>query len=171
MPPAIVVFPQVPEKQNWILHAHAAMSALDRTIAEFNGDRTRIYLTGMSMGGYGSWNLALEHPDRFAALVVICGGLTQHGGRETLQQPPRTAGAADPYAVAAKALRHIPIRIYHGADDNVVPPSESRQMNEALVREGADVKYIEYPKTNHNAWDPTYGDKETWTWLFAQRRP
>jgi predicted peptidase len=169
--PAIVVFPQAPPETRWLDEpADAAMRALDRTIAEFNGDPDRVYLTGLSMGGYGSWHLATANPNRFAALVVVCGGLLPHENAKSVRQSPLTLNAADPYAFTAQKLRHIPIRIYHGADDGVIPPTEGRQMAEALKKEGADVKYTEYPGVGHNSWDPAYGDNELWKWLFAQRR-
>ncbi len=169
--PAIVVFPQARDDTRWLGEpADAAMTALDRSIAEFNGDPSRVYLTGLSMGGYGSWHLALAHPDRFAALVVVCGGLLPHEAAKSVRQSPLTMNAADPYAFAAHALRHIPISIFHGAEDGLIPPSESRQMAEALRKEGASVRYTEYPGVGHNAWDPAYGDAELWKWLFAQRR-
>lgn len=169
--PAIVVFPQAPPEGRWLAQpADAAIVALDHAIAEFSGDPDRVYLTGLSMGGYGAWHLAMANPNRFAALVVVCGGLLPHETAMSVRRSPLTMSAADPYAFTAKKLRHLPIRIYHGADDGVVPPAEGRQMAEALKREGANVKYTELPGVGHNSWDPAYGDDELWTWLFAQRR-
>ena len=77
--------------------------------------------------------------------------------------------AADPYAFTAQSLKHIPTWIFHGADDTLIPVSESRRMKEELDRAGANVRYTEFPKTGHNAWDPAYGDAELWTWMLAQR--
>ena len=155
--PAVVVFPQVPANMSWAGEpGEAAMAALDASMREFHGDPDRVYLTGLSMGGYGAWYLALAHPDRFAALVVVCGGLG-------LRQPDR-------YAFAARTLRHLPIRIYHGDDDQIVPVTESRRMHEALRREGADVQYTEYAGVGHDSWTPAYAEPELWPWLFAQRR-
>jgi predicted peptidase len=153
--PAVVVFPQVPEKMYWGGEpAGAALAALDASVAELAGDPDRIYLTGLSMGGYGAWHLALAHPDRWAAVVAVCGGL----GRNVLPAP------------AARTLRHLPIRIYHGDADTIVPVSESRRIHEALLEEGADVHYTEYPGVGHDSWTRTYADPELWRWLFAQRR-
>ena len=169
--PAIVVFPQVPENQRWLGEpADAAMEALDHAMREFNGDPDRVVLTGLSMGGYGTWHLALEHPQRFAALVPVCGGLLPHETTSAVQQSPLTKSAADPYAFTAQSLRHLPIWIFHGADDPVVPVEESRRMNDALRSAGADVRYTEFPKTGHNAWDPAYGNQELWEWMLARRR-
>ena len=167
--PAIVVFPQAPPDQRWLDQpADAAMMALDRAIAEFNGDPSRLYLTGLSLGGYGTWHLALANPNRFAALVVVCGGIVKPETAQNVRQSPLTMDAADPYVFTAQKLRHLPIRIYHGADDGLIPPTESRRMAAALEREGATVKYTEFPKVGHNAWDPAYGSDDLWTWLFAQ---
>jgi predicted peptidase len=168
--PAIVVFPQAPDDRRWLDEpADAAMMALDRAVAEFNGDPSRVYLTGLSMGGYGCWHLALAHPDRFAALVVVCGGLLPHEAAKSVRQSPLTMNVGDPYAFTARALRRIPISLYHGSDDGLIPPSESQQMAEALRSEGAEVRYTEYPGVGHNSWDLAYGESKLWSWLFAQQ--
>jgi predicted peptidase len=169
--PAIVVFPQAPADTRWIGEpADAAMLALDRTMAEFHGDPRRVYVTGLSMGGYGTYHLALAHPDRFAALAIVCGGLFPHPATTAVQRSPLIPNDGDPYAYVAHAIGNIPIRIFHGDADPVIPPDESRQMAEALKREGADVQYDEFPGVGHNAWDRAYGDPTLWTWLFAQSR-
>ncbi|HEV7573010.1 MAG TPA: prolyl oligopeptidase family serine peptidase [Thermoanaerobaculia bacterium] len=167
--PAIAIFPQAPLDSRWLGDpADAAMAALEQSIAEFDGDRSRIYLTGLSMGGYGTWHLALAHPDTFAALVIVCGGLLPHETAGAVQQSPLTMGKGDPYAFTAHALRHLPIRIVHGDADPVIPVTESRRMAEALKSEGAEVTYIELAGVGHNAWDRAYGDAELWRWLFQQ---
>jgi len=169
--PAIVVFPQAPLDSRWLGDpADAAMAALDRSMIEFHGDPARIYLTGLSMGGYGTYHLALAHPDLFAALVIVCGGLLPHETTTAVQQSPLTMGAADPYVFTAHALRRFPIRIFHGDADPVIPVGESRRMAEELKREGTDVQYVEYPGVGHNAWERAYGDAALWEWLFRQRR-
>jgi predicted peptidase len=169
--PAIVVFPQAPVETRWLEEpADAAMAALDRAMAEFHGDPKRVYLTGLSMGGYGTWHLALAHPGRFAALVVVCGGLVPHPTTTAVRQSPLTAGAVDPYEFTAHSLRNVPIWIFHGDADTVIPVKESQRMHDALEREHApDVHYTEYPGVGHNAWDKAYSDGAMWTWLFSQR--
>ena len=170
--PAIVVFPQAPPDSRWLGDpADAAMAALEKSIAEFHGDRNRLYLTGLSMGGYGTWHLALAHPNTFAALIVVCGGLLPHTTTTAVQQSPLTMAASDPYAFTAHALRELPIRMFHGDADPVIPVGESRRMAENLTREAADVRYVEYPGVGHNAWDRAYGDAEIWEWLFKKRKP
>lgn len=178
--PALVVFPQVPPGGRWLdAPADAAMAALDRTLAEFGGDPRRVYLTGISMGGYGAYHLALAHRERFAALVVVCGGLLPHRMTTAVRQSPLTQSltqpltqpdAGDAYAITARALRGLPLWLFHGADDRVIPVEESRRMFAELRRAGADVRYTEYAGVGHNAWDAAYADEELWRWLFAQSR-
>ena len=167
---AIVVFPQAPNDERWIgAPADAAMRALDEAIAEFSGDPNRVVLTGLSLGGYGTWHLALAHPHRFASLVPVCGGIVPAGSATSVRQSPLTMNASDPHAFTAQQLRHIPIWIFHGADDTVVLPSESRKMYDALRAAGADVRYNELAGVGHNAWDAAYGDDALWGWMFNSR--
>lgn len=169
--PMIVVFPQAPPETRWLGdEARFAMLAMERSISEFGGDEERLYLTGLSLGGYGAWHLALEHPGRFAALVPVCGGIIKPETAESVRQSPLNAHAADPYAFTAERVQHLPTWIFHGADDAVIPATESRRMSEELKKLGADVRYTEYPKVGHNAWDAAYGDGGLWTWLLEQRR-
>jgi predicted peptidase len=168
--PAVVVFPQAPPDGFWTDQtARAAIAALDAATAEFDGDPDRTYLTGLSRGGFGTWWVARNEPRRFAALAPICGGLTAPIllGDRTIEP---FASDDDPFAATARALRHIPTWIFHGARDDVVPPEQSRRMAEALRAAGADVRYTEFPDANHNSWDPAYTTPELWEWLFAQRR-
>ena len=168
--PALVVFPQAPDGNDWNgAAAGIALAALEQATTEFDGDRERTYLTGLSMGGYGTWELALLQPRRFAALVPICGALLPPRDERDLYVTP-LAGVADPYATLAMQLRHLPIWIFHGAMDDLVPPSDDRRTHAALKAVGADVRYTEFPDANHNAWDPAYATPELWTWLFAQHR-
>lgn len=167
--PAIAVFPQAPVDTRWIGEpADAAMAALEKSIREFEGDRSRIYVTGLSMGGYGTIHLALANPKRFAALVIVCGGLLPHPSTTAVQRSPLIPEDADPYAFVAQSLRTTPIWLFHGADDQVVPADESRRLYEALQKAGAtDAHYTEYPGVNHNSWDRAYAEQEMWRWLFA----
>ncbi|HEX2835619.1 MAG TPA: prolyl oligopeptidase family serine peptidase [Thermoanaerobaculia bacterium] len=170
--PAIVVFPQVPLEQRWLGEpADVAMLTLDRTLSEFHTDPKRVYLTGLSMGGYGTWHLGLAHPDRFAALAVVCGGITTYENT-SLRQSPLIPSGSDPFAFIAEALNAKPIWIFDGADDRAVPVSESRRMYDALRNAHAsDVHYDEFPNVGHNAWDPAYAMAELWTWMFGKSLP
>ncbi|HEX9163129.1 MAG TPA: alpha/beta hydrolase-fold protein [Thermoanaerobaculia bacterium] len=169
---AIAVFPQVPADERWIGDpADAAIAALDRATKEFNGDRDRTYLTGLSMGGYGTIHLALAHLERFAALVVVCGGLLPHSATVSVRRSPLIPEDGDPYAFVANALRGEPIWLFHGADDQTIPADESRHIYAELQKAGAkDAHYTEYPGVGHNAWDKAYFEPSIWQWLFAQRR-
>ena len=169
--PAIAVFPQAPDGRDWNgVAAQIAFAALDAATEEFNGDRDRSYLTGLSMGGYGTWELALMQPQRFAALAPVCGGLTAPREERDLVVTP-LQGEADPPAALAQRLKHLPVWIFHGAKDDVVPQRESREISIALKAIGADVRYTEFPDANHNSWDAAYSQTpELWPWLFTQRR-
>lgn len=169
--PAIVVFPQGSETGSWNgADAKAAMQALDAAIAEFGGDPDRVYLTGLSRGGYGVYELALAYPDRFAALVPVCGGLRAPATSADLYVQALQE-EADPYAVLATRLHDTPIWVFHGAKDDAVSPENSRLVVAALVGAGGkDVRYTEFPDANHNSWDAAYGHAPLWEWLFAQRR-
>lgn len=171
--PAIVVFPQVPEGGEWQgANAVVAFAALDAATAEFDGDRGRTYLTGMSMGGYGTWELALAQPERFAALVPVCGAVKRRDGDERPLFVTSVAGDRDPYARIASTLRDVPVWIFHGARDDVVPPGDDRRLIAAFRAAGArDAHYTEFPDANHNAWDPAYAHTpELWRWLFSRPR-
>lgn len=169
--PAIVVFPQAPDGSEWNQQADMVFAQLDAATREFGGDRRRTTLTGLSMGGFGTWDFALRAPHRFAALVPVCGGLVAPG-RPTMSVAGVAAGA-DPYADVARRLRDVPAWIFHGAKDDVVPPDYSRRLYAALKAAGArDVRYTEFPDANHNSWDSTYLDTPAlWPWLFAQKLP
>lgn len=165
--PAVVIFPQAPEGSSWSgPPADAALAALDSTMAQFRIDPNRVYLTGLSLGGHGTWYLGYAHPERFAALVPVCGFVS---GNERYPSflPDDTV---DPYRAVAERLRRTPVWIFHGEVDPVVPPTESRRLAEALGALGGDVRYSELPGTGHNAWDAAYGSPAMAEWLFAQRR-
>jgi predicted peptidase len=170
--PALAVFPQVPHDGNWIGgNARMALTVLDAASREFGGDPARTYATGMSMGGYGTWEVALLAPDRFAALVPVCGGVRPPRLERPTLFVTAVAGEADPYTALATRLRHVPAWLFHGALDDLVPAEEDRRLHRAALQVGADFRYTEYPGGNHNAWDAAYADPAMWDWLFAQRRP
>ena len=129
------------------------------------------FAAGLSMGGYGTWELALQQPQRFAALVPICGGLTvDWTDRRPSMVAHSVVSAPDPFAEAARRLKDVPVWIFHGGKDDVVPPAQSRRMDAALKQAGGDVRYTEFPDANHNSWDPAYATPGLWTWLFQQHR-
>jgi len=165
--PAIVVFPQAAPQTVWQgPPARAALAALDRTMREFRIDRRRVYLAGLSMGGNGAWHLAYNHPDRFAAMVVICGFVTPRG--PLLSIPPATE--IDPFGAVARKVAGIPVWLVHGDADPTVPVDESRRMAAALKAAGANVTYRELPGVGHNAWDAAFRSEELPQWLFGQAK-
>jgi predicted peptidase len=168
--PALVVFPQVPDDEAWShRNARMALATLDAASQEFGADPKRTYLTGISMGGYGTWEIALQHPQRFAALVPVSGALTSPDDDD---EPIFVSGVteeADPYSALAKRLRHVPTWVFHGAQDDVVKPQDDRQIYLAARKIGARIRYTEYPRGNHNVWDVTYANPAVWTWMFGQQ--
>ncbi|HVF43929.1 MAG TPA: dienelactone hydrolase family protein [Pyrinomonadaceae bacterium] len=156
--PAVVLLPQCRAGSYWSdpFMDEMVMTALSQTESEFKADDARLYLTGVSMGGYGVWHLASGHPGRFAALVSVCGGV--HG---------RDAGRFD--SVAEK-VGETPAWLFHGADDRVVPVTESRQMTAALKGVGGNVKYSEYPGVGHAVWTQVFAERGLMPWLLSQRR-
>lgn len=122
---------------------------MDEIVEKYKVDKDRIYLTGLSMGGYGTWSLAAYTPDRFAAVVPIC-------------------GRGEP--IMAKGLVHVPIWVFHGAKDPVVPLAGSERMVEALKKANGNVKFTVYPEAGHDSWTETYANPELYTWLLQQKR-
>jgi predicted peptidase len=145
--PYIVVSPQCPEDQWWSLDMLDML--LTEMVQRYKVDTTRIYITGLSMGGYAAWQLAIAYPDRFAAIVPVCGG-------------------AD--AQFAPLIKDLPIWAFHGAKDDVVPLSEEENMVNALKGLGSAVKFTVYPEAGHDAWTAAYNDEEMWKWLEAQHK-
>lgn len=168
--PFVVVIPQCSPDINWSAPAMEAqaMAALEATIKEFHGDRNRLYLTGGSMGGYGTWQFAIDHPGRFAAIVPICGGIRAPSDESELHVNLPAGFAGDPYAEVARLIGKTPVWIFHGGADDSVPVEESRHMAAALKAAGANYKYTEYPGVGHNSWDKAFSEPDLVPWLLAQ---
>lgn len=161
-PAAIVVFPQCPAGSNWVVEQRRALAALDAAQRELAIDPRHVALTGISMGGAGAWALAAAHPRRFCALAPVCAYVHVPAAVKELRAP----AAPSPEALAAR-LPPIPIWIFHGAADPVVPVSESRRMADLL---GANAAYTEFPRVGHNAWDPAYTTTGLVEWLTRPPR-
>lgn len=159
--PAFVIAPQCPENTVWASHdregkmkpgpsplMEMAISLIDKIQKEFPIDISRVYVTGVSMGGYGTWDLIARFPNRFAAAVPVCGG----GDPET-----------------ATLIQHIPIWAFHGSRDTVVPPKNSRKMIRAIQTAGGAPGYTEYPDVGHDSWVHAYRDPYLLPWLFRQQ--
>ncbi|MEH1882941.1 prolyl oligopeptidase family serine peptidase [Nostoc sp.] len=145
--PFIVISPQCPRREYWNIERLSTL--LDEVIASCAVDPDRVYLTGLSMGGYGTWHLAAAQPERFAAIAPICGGGN-----------PQAAGK----------LKNLPVWAFHGAKDNVVPLSESEIMVSALKVHDGNVKFTVYPEANHDSWTQTYNNPELYEWFLQNWR-
>ncbi|MCX7003531.1 MAG: prolyl oligopeptidase family serine peptidase [bacterium] len=145
--PFIVVSPQCPAEQWW--DADALYALVQTIIKTYRVDTNRLYLTGLSMGGFGTWNMAMAYPRLFAAIAPVCGG-------------------GD--AAKAATVRHIPVWVFHGADDPAVPVQRSEQMVAALQQAGGDVRFTRYEKTGHDSWTKAYNDPELYTWFLQHRK-
>lgn len=164
--PAIVLIPQCPKDVLWDSAMDDVERAMEKTNAEYNIDLARVYLTGLSMGGYGTWLWGAENTDRFAALMPLCGG----GDPKDLQRLSKEeASDYGSFDERIRKLAKVPIFAFHGADDSAVPVEKSRRMVKALEAAGGNIKYTEYEGVDHNCWDRTYGDADVINWLFEQR--
>ena len=154
--PFILVSPQCPLDETW--QNDALLALLDDVIAKHNVDTSRVYVTGLSMGGYGTWSLGTRFPERFAAVVPICGGGEQIP--VLLASPEKKA-----------AMKEMGVWAFHGAKDPVVPLEESQRMTNALMRAGCkDVKLTVYPDLQHDSWTRAYEEADLWNWFLAHRR-
>lgn len=159
--PCYVIAPQCPKEQMWADYrgrssmtpeptapTKLVIELIDKITKEFPIDQSRIYITGLSMGGFGTWDLLARYPDKFAAAIPICGG----GDEST-----------------ASKIRHIPVWAFHGAKDNVVKPAQSRSMIKALQDAGGIPGYTEYPDIAHDSWVQAYQEPHLLPWLFEQK--
>jgi predicted peptidase len=167
--PFIVVMPQCRMGRIWTdpdMEAQA-FAALDNAAKEFHADADRTYLSGISMGGAGTWAFGAKYAGRFAALVPVCGRVHPRGHRPGSQDSLATdPSAGDPYAETARGIGKTPVWIFHGADDDTVPVEESRKMHAALEAAGGNVKYTEYPGVGHESWVKAYDEPALFPWLL-----
>ena len=145
--PFVVVSPQCPKDLCWQTDALNAL--IDEIVDKYKIDEDRIYVTGLSMGGYGTWSLALDYPERLAAIAPIC-------------------GRSDLFRI--RRISRIPAWVFHGADDPIVPLENSERMVKRLREQRADVKLTVYPKVKHDAWTRTYANPQLYEWLLQHRR-
>jgi len=146
--PFIIVSPQCPPEQWWNLDQ--VFQLIEAMATKYKADRSRLYLTGLSMGGYATWALIAKNPTYFAAAIPICGGGTP----------------AD-----AATLKNLPLRVFHGAKDEAVPVQKSQEMVDALKAAGAaDVHLTIFPDLAHESWTPVYSDPKTYSWLLSKRK-
>ncbi|TWU12534.1 Prolyl oligopeptidase family protein [Symmachiella macrocystis] len=145
--PFIVVSPQCPKEKEW--EPIELLALLDDVSRQYNVDPDRIYVTGLSMGGFGSWRLAAYAPDRLAAIAPICGGGEKHW---------------------AKRYPHLPVWAFHGGKDPGVPVERTLSMVDALIEKGGNPQLTIYPEAGHNSWAATYANPEFYKWLLRQKR-
>jgi predicted peptidase len=147
--PFIVVSPQCPKDQWWDEDLDVLINLLDEIITKYDVDEQRVYLTGLSMGGFGTWALGSRYADRFAAIAPICGG----GNLSMVLK-----------------LTDMPIWAFHGAKDNVVPMEQSEQMVNMINKRGGNAKLTIYPEAGHDSWTKTYDNPEFYDWLLSHQR-
>ena len=144
----VIISPQCSEWRWWPDKLDGLIALLDRIEADYNIDTDRVYLTGLSMGGYGSWALAYEYPHRFAAVAPICGGL-------------------DP--VLADKFKDVPVWAFHGAKDDVIPLSRSAEIVDSINKMGGNAKLTVYPEAGHDSWTVTYENPQLYEWFLEHR--
>jgi predicted peptidase len=142
--PFILVSPQCPERTIWDNKMLAAL--LDDIESKYNVDKNREYLTGLSMGGHATWSLAIQYPERFAAILPVC---------------------ARGYPQDVYVLKDVPVWVFHGKKDDIVPITDGEKMVRALIEAGGNVKFTIYPEAGHDAWTETYNNPEIYEWLLS----
>jgi predicted peptidase len=159
--PFVMISPLCGSNEVW--SNEKLLALLEHAQQTLRVDEHRIYLTGISMGGFGTWSLALERPEKFAAVIPIC------GGADTLAIILARLGYATPEKLAA--LKTLPIWAFHGGKDPAVPVGESERAVEALKQCGvAAVKLTIYPEAMHDCWTQTYSNPEIYAWLLQHHR-
>jgi len=164
--PFIVVMPQCSIDRYWTDREMMgmAMAELDDEMTEFHGDPARTYLSGLSLGGYGSWELARQYPTRWAAIAIAAGGIFWSYAPERWQQ---ASALSEQYA---RALGRTPIWLFHGAEDNIVAPRQDELLYTALKSNGGHVRLWVYQGLKHDCWTRAYNEPELPRWLLTQRR-
>jgi acetyl esterase/lipase len=165
--PFVIVMPQCPLSAHWTDPAmlELAMAALDQESAEFHGDPARTYLTGLSMGGYGSWELARAHPHRWAAIAIAASGVFWS------YEPERWQQASTLPAEYARAVGHTPVWLFHGSLDTTVLPRQSQLMFDAFQAAGGNIRFWLYQGLLHDCWTRAYDEPDLPRWLLAHHTP
>ena len=149
--PFVIVSPQCPKEDWWTSGKQLDIlnALLDDVLEHYHIDKDRSYLTGLSMGGYGTWSLSAAHPDRFAAIAPICGGGNTWDARR---------------------VANLPVWVFHGAKDQVVPIEKSEIMVAALEKAGGSVEFTVYPEAGHDSWTETYNNPDLYEWFLKHSR-
>ncbi len=152
--PFIVVSPQCPAGESW--SNDVLLALLDEVTRKYKVDQSRIYLTGLSMGGYGSWNLGLKHPEKFAAIAPICGG-------------GDNLGILLAHGKGLRLLKELPVWAFHGAKDSTVKLEQSEKMVNSLRKIGNDAKLTVYPEAGHDSWTESYNNPALYEWFLKHQ--
>lgn len=147
--PFLILAPQNPHKKKW-WNTRAVVQLLDTIVANNRVDVNRVYLTGLSRGGGAAWEMAVQYPDKFAAMAVVCG-----------MTPVPYAGWID---------KNLPIWVFHGEEDKSIPIAESETMVNRLRKIGHNVQFTRYPGVGHDAWVKAYSTEELYEWFVQQKR-
>ncbi|MDD5327729.1 MAG: prolyl oligopeptidase family serine peptidase [Phycisphaerae bacterium] len=145
----IIVSPQCPDDIWWTEQTDVLITLLDEIEAKYRVDTDRIYLTGLSMGGFGTWSLAISYPNRFAAIAPVCGGGNKH---------------------MAQRLKNVPVWAFHGDKDDAVLVEESKEMVKAVNAKGGNAKLTIYPGAKHDSWTETYDNPQLYEWFLSHKR-
>ena len=145
--PFIIIAPQCPLQMHW--NPNSIELILDVVVKNYDVDETKIYLTGLSMGGFGTWQIAARNPDRYAAIIPICGGGN---------------------TINANRLVDVPIWAFHGKKDKVIDVWHSEEMVNAVNEKGGNAKLTVYPHAEHDSWTETYNNLEIYDWLLSKTK-
>ena len=147
--PFLILAPQNPHKKKW-WNTRAVKQLLDTVVANNRVDKNKLYLTGLSRGGGAAWEMAVQYPDTFAAMAVVCG--------------------MAPVPYASWVNKNMAIWVFHGDQDKSIPISESREMVKKLKKMGYNIRFTEYAGVGHNSWVKAYTTEELYTWFVEQRK-
>lgn len=148
--PVAILAPQCPANSWW--DTETLYQLIREIQSKYKIDVSRIYLTGLSMGGWGTWKLAMEHPEMFAAIAPVCA-------------PSDRVMEAN-----ADQFKNLPIKIFHGGNDDIVSPINSINMYQAVKKVNPTASLTIFPDDNHNSWDSTYSDPKFYEWMLSQKK-
>lgn len=148
--PFVVLSPQCPDSTDW--DTETLFALISHIASEYQIDESRIYLTGLSMGGWATWDLAMAHPDYFAAIAPVCARVNRN------------------YPLRAGEIKSLPVWVFHGAADDVVLINQAAKMVAALKDAGNEARFTIYPLSNHDSWTETYDNPELYEWFLKQKK-
>lgn len=147
--PFIVLSPQCPDHVDWDTETLYAL--IKHIVSRYRVDEKRVYLTGLSMGGWATWDLAMAYPGYFAAIAPVCGHVNRN------------------YPARVEEIKHLPVWAFHGAMDDVVPITSAARMIKLLQDNGSPARFTIYPDANHDSWTETYNNPALYEWFLQQK--